>query len=55
LRLVKGRHAERGIAQLTALAKTRLRRMRYRPGLLEGFLAGTRLDLTPPVTGLGSN
>jgi hypothetical protein len=32
--------------QLTALAKTRLRRMQYRPGLLAGFLAGTRLDLT---------
>jgi hypothetical protein len=26
--------------------KTRLRRMQYRPALLEGFLAGTRLDLT---------
>ena len=32
---------------LTAPAKSRLRRMQYRPGLLEGFLAGTRLDLTP--------
>jgi len=38
---------KRDIAQLTALAKTRLRRMQYRPGLIEGFLAGTRLDLTP--------
>jgi putative transposase len=37
----------RDLAQLTALAKTRLRRMQYRPGLLEDFLAGTRLDLTP--------
>ena len=35
------------ISQLTALVKTRLRRMQYRPGLLEGFLAKTRLDLTP--------
>jgi len=35
------------ITQLTALVKTRLRRMQYRPGLLEGFLAKTRLDLTP--------
>jgi hypothetical protein len=34
------------ISQLTALVKTRLRRMQYRPGLLEGFLAKTRLDLT---------
>jgi putative transposase len=35
------------ISQLTALVKTRLRRMQYRPGLPGGFLAGTRLDLTP--------
>jgi putative transposase len=38
---------KRDLGQLTALAKTRLRRMQYRPGLLEGFLAGTGLDLTP--------
>ena len=31
---------------LTALVKTRLRRMQYRPGLLAGFLAKTGLDLT---------
>jgi hypothetical protein len=35
------------IDQLTALARTRLRRMQYRPGLLSGFLTGTRLDLRP--------
>ena len=35
--------AKRDIGQLTALAKTRLRRMRYRPG----FLDGTGLELTP--------
>ena len=35
------------LAQLTELVKTRLRRMQYRPGLLGGFLASTRLDLTP--------
>ncbi len=34
------------INQLTALVKTRLRRMQYQPGLLDGFLAKTRLDLT---------
>jgi hypothetical protein len=39
--------AKRDIAQLTALVKTRLRRMRYQSGLIEGFLTGTRLDLTP--------
>ena len=35
------------ISQLTALVKTRLRQMQYRPGLLEGFLAKPGLDLTP--------
>jgi CspA family cold shock protein len=39
--------AKRDIAQLTTVVKTRLRRMQYQPGLIEGFLAGTRLDLTP--------
>ena len=35
--------AKRNLAQLTALVKTRLKRMQYRPGLLDGFLASTRL------------
>ena len=35
------------IGQLTALVKTRLRRMQYQPGLLDGFLAKPGLDLTP--------
>jgi putative transposase len=39
--------AKRNISQLTALVKTRLKRMQYRPGLQDGFLASTRLDLTP--------
>jgi DDE superfamily endonuclease len=39
--------AKRNLAQLTALVKTRLRRMQYRPGLLGGFLASTGLDLAP--------
>jgi len=38
---------KRDINQLTALVKTRLRRMQCQPGLLEGFLAKPRLDLTP--------
>jgi len=38
---------KRTLAELTALVKTRLRRMQYRPGLLSAFLARTRLDLTP--------
>jgi hypothetical protein len=39
--------AKRNLTQLTGLVKTRLRRMQYRPGLLDGFLASTGLDLTP--------
>jgi transposase len=39
--------AKRNLSELTALVKTRLRRMQYRPALLEGFLASTGLDLTP--------
>jgi transposase len=38
---------KRDLGQLRALVRTRLRRMQYRPGLLEGFLAGTGLDFTP--------
>ncbi len=37
--------AKRNLTQLTALVKTRLKRMQYQPGLLEGFLASTGLDL----------
>ena len=40
--------AKRNLAQLTALVKTRLRRMQYRTGLLDGFLAKTGLDLSNP-------
>ncbi len=39
--------ATRNLSQLTALVKTRLKPMQYRPGLLGGFLASTRLNLTP--------
>jgi hypothetical protein len=39
--------AKRDLSELTALVKTRLKRMQYRPGLLDGFLASTGLDLTP--------
>jgi DDE superfamily endonuclease len=38
---------KRTLGELTTLIKTRMRRMQYRPGLLEAFLARTRLDLTP--------
>jgi DDE superfamily endonuclease len=39
---------KQGIDQLTALIKTRLKPMQYRPGLIDGFLAKTGLDLTVP-------
>ena len=39
---------KQNIDQRTALVKTRLRRMQYRPGLLDGFLAKTGLDLSNP-------
>jgi len=39
--------AKRNLAQLTALVKTRLKRMQYRPSLLSGFLTSTGLDLAP--------
>jgi putative transposase len=35
------------LAELTALVKTRLKRMQYCPGLLAGFLASTELDFGP--------
>jgi hypothetical protein len=38
--------AKTDLGQLTVLAKTRLRRMQYRPALLTGLLTGTRLDLS---------
>ncbi len=40
---------KQNIDQLTVLVKTRLRRMQYRPGLLNGFLARTGLDLVTPT------
>jgi putative transposase len=36
---------KQGLDQLAALIKTRLKRMQYRPGLIDGFLAKTGLDL----------
>jgi transposase len=35
------------ITELTALVKTRLRRMQYRPALLAGFLTSTGLEFGP--------
>jgi putative transposase len=39
---------KQGIDQLVVLIKTRLKPMQYRPGLIDGFLAKTSLDLTLP-------
>jgi transposase len=39
--------AKHAIGELTALVKTRLKRMQYRPGLLVGFLAYSGLDFGP--------
>ncbi|MFI6495269.1 transposase [Streptomyces sp. NPDC050564] len=39
---------EHSLDQLTALVKTRLKRMQYRPRLIEGLIAKTGLDLQPP-------
>jgi putative transposase len=38
---------KQSLDQLTALVKTRLKRMQHQPGLIDGFLAKTGLDLTP--------
>ena len=38
--------AMRNLAQLVTLIKTRLTRIQDRPGLFDGFVASTRLDLT---------
>jgi hypothetical protein len=40
---------KQNIGQLTALVKSRLMRMQYRPGLLDGFLAKTGLDMSNPA------
>jgi hypothetical protein len=47
---ILGQPAKRDLSQLTALVKTRLKRMQYRPGFLDGFLSGTGLDFTPFAT-----
>jgi putative transposase len=39
---------KQGLDQLPALVKTRLKRMQYRPALMDGVLAKTGLDFTLP-------
>ncbi|MET7519655.1 TerC/Alx family metal homeostasis membrane protein [Streptomyces sp. NPDC005480] len=38
----------KGLLDHTALVKTRLKRMQYRPGLIDGLIAKTGLDFQPP-------
>ncbi|WP_235557883.1 transposase [Sphaerimonospora mesophila] len=40
--------APRGLDQLTVLVKSHLKRMQYRPALLDGFVAQAGLALEPP-------
>jgi transposase len=40
--------AKHSLDQLTALVKTRLKRMQYRPRRIEGLIAKTGLGLQPP-------
>jgi transposase len=40
--------AKHTIDQVARLVKTRLKRMQYRPGLITGLVAKTRLDFNPP-------
>ena len=40
--------AKHGLDQLVGLIKTRLKRMQYRPSLIDGYLAKTGLDFAPP-------
>jgi transposase len=42
-----GNLAARDVDQLAAIMKTRLKRIQYRPALIEGFLAQTGLNLEP--------
>ena len=42
-----GNLAVRDVDQLAAIMKTRLKRIQYRPALIDGFLAQTGLTLEP--------
>ncbi len=43
-----GNLAPCGIDELSALSRTRLKRMQYQPDLLDGFIAETGLVSAPP-------
>ena len=45
-----GNLAVRNVDQLVAIAKDRLDRIQYRPGLIDGFLARAGLTLDPQPT-----
>jgi hypothetical protein len=42
-----GNRAARDVDQLAAIIKNRLKRIQYRPALINGFLAQTGLTLEP--------
>jgi putative transposase len=42
-----GNHGARNVDQLAAIVRNRLKRIQYRPGLIEGFLGQTGLTLEP--------
>jgi hypothetical protein len=42
-----GNPAARNVDQLAAIVKNRLKRIQYRPALIDGFLAQTGLTLEP--------
>jgi len=42
-----GNLAARNVDQLAAIVKNRLKRIQYRPALIDGFLAQTGLTLDP--------
>ena len=42
-----GNLAARDVDQLAAIIKNRFKRIQYRPGLIDGFLAQTGLTLQP--------
>jgi len=42
-----GNLAARNAGQLAAVVRNRLRRIQYRPALIDGFLAQTGLNLEP--------
>ena len=43
-------HRATGVEHLAAVVRNRLKRLQYRPGTLDGFIAGTGLTLDDPTS-----